>query len=410
MTFLLRVDGHRWRHNVDAVLAGRDDPGTGGRVVPVAKSNGYGLGQALVARQMRQRQRPVIAVGTIFEALDAHLEWDADILVLTPWTVAEQQSVMAWRQARQRYGTMLITTIADTASLHAIALDAQSHPARPVRILLEGLTSVRRFGFRQPELQVALREPAVVDAMASGALRLAGLALHLPMVAPHLGRTDPNRHLIDEAPDEPVIAGSGTVQQAVSWARWWLAEVGRCNAAVPGSDADFSCAADVWVSHLTHDELHQVRAALPDVPVHPRIGTALWLGDPGALQAQGVVLAVHRADAGGAGYFQRRLPGDSHLAIVGGGTNHGVALSGPIGAATLRRRVTTATNGVLDAVGRVPSPFRWQGKRLWFLEAPHASVSLLVVPKGTRPPAVGDEIPCQVRLTTAHFDQVLGLE
>lgn len=410
MTFLLRVDEHRWRHNVDAVLTGRDDPASGGRVVPVAKSNGYGLGQALVAREMRHRKRPVIAVGTIYEALDVHLEWDADILVLTPWNVAEPQSVTAWRQARHRYGTMLITTIADTASLHAIAEESQGHPARPVRVLLEGLTSVRRFGFIQPELQAALREPLVVDAMSSGALRLAGLALHLPMVAPHLGRTDPNRHLADEAPTEPVIPGSGKVQQAVAWARWWLAEVGRCNAGVPGTESDFSCAADVWVSHLTHDELHEVRAALPDVPVHPRIGTALWLGDPGALEAHGVVLAVHRAHSGGAGYFQRRLPGGSHLAIVGGGTSHGVALSGPIGAATLRRRVTTATNGLLDAVGRVPSPFRWQGKRLWFLEAPHASVSLLVVPKGVRPPQVGEEIPCQVRLTTAHFDHVVGLE
>ncbi len=164
------------------------------------------------------------------------------------------------------------------------------------------------------------------------------------------------------------------------------------------------------MSHLNHDELHQMRAALPDVPVHPRIGTALWLGDIGALQAYGVVLAVHRADAGGAGYFQHRLPGGSHLVIVGGGTNHGVAMSGPIGSATLRRRLSTAATGLLDAVGRVPSPFRWQGKRLRFLEAPHASVSLVVVPKGVRPPEVGAELPCQVRFSTARFDEVLGLE
>ncbi len=187
MTFLLRVDGHRWRHTVDAVLQGRDDPGTGGRVVPVAKSNGYGLGQALIARQMRHRQRPVLSVGTIYEALEEHLEWNADLLVLTPWQVGEPQALDAWRRARHRYGTMLITTIADTASLHAIAEESLAHPARPIRILVEGLTSVKRFGFPQPELQAALREPVVVEAMAAGALRFAGLALHLPIVPPQVG-------------------------------------------------------------------------------------------------------------------------------------------------------------------------------------------------------------------------------
>lgn len=410
MTFLLRVDPHRWNHTVDAVLAGRDDPGTGGRVIPVAKSNGYGLGQALLARQMSQRERPVLAVGTIYEALDDHLDWSADLLVLTPWHLAEPQSLQAWRRARHRYGTMLITTIADTPSLHAIAEESLGHPARPIRILVEGLTSTKRFGFIQPELQAALREPVVVEALAAGALRLAGLALHLPIAPPQIARTEPTRHLVDEPSAEPVIEGSGVVRQAVSWANWWLAEVGRCSEAATGDEADFSCAADLWVSHLGHDELQQARAALPDVPVHPRIGTALWLGDTGAMQAAGVVLAVHRADAGGAGYFQHRLPGGSHLVVVGGGTNHGVAMSGPIGAATLRRRVSTAANGLLDAVGRVPSPFRWQGKRLRFLEAPHASVSLLIVPKGVRPPEVGEELPCQVRFSTSHFDQVLGLE
>ena len=36
--------------------------------------------------------------------------------------------------------------------------------------------------------------------------------------------------------------------------------------------------------------------------------------------------------------------------------------------------------------------------------------SLLIVPKGVRPPEVGEELPCQVRFSTSHFDQVLGLE
>ncbi len=410
MTFLLRVDGQRWQANVDAVLSRRDDAATGGSVIPVAKSNGYGLGQAALARQMRHRRRSVLSVGTVFEAVEPHLEWDADLLVLTPWNLAEQHAAAAWEQARLRYGTMLITTLADTASLRALAQESLQHPGRPVRVLLEGLTSVRRFGFTQPELSAALREEVVAEAMAAGALRLAGLALHLPLAAPLVPDTKASRHLASDPSLEPHIEGSGKVQQAVSWGQWWLTEVSRCHQAAAGTDADFSCAADLWTSHLSEQELGDVRAALRDVAVHPRIGTALWLGDIGSLQAFGVVLAVHPADAGGAGYFQRRLPKGANLVIVGGGTTHGVAMTGPIGSATLRRRATTAGNGLLEAAGRVLSPFRWHGKRLWFHEAPHASVSLVVVPKGVRPPQVGEELPCQIRLSTARFDQVLGLQ
>ena len=47
---------------------------------------------------------------------------DADLLVLTPWQVGEPQALDAWRRVRHRYGTMLITTIADTPSLHPIFL------------------------------------------------------------------------------------------------------------------------------------------------------------------------------------------------------------------------------------------------------------------------------------------------
>jgi hypothetical protein len=65
---------------------------------------------------------------------------------------------------------------------------------------------------------------------------------------------------------------------------------------------------------------------------------------------------------------------------------------------------------VLDAAGRALSPFRWRGKRLRFLEAPHASVSLVLVPKGMPAPKVGDELPCQMRYSTSVFDQVVGLE
>lgn len=408
MTFLLRVDAERWHANVDAVLADRDDRSSGGQLIPVAKSNGYGLGQALLARQMRARRRSALGVGTIHEAIDPHLDWDADLLVLTPWNAVEKIADAAWRQARQRYGTMLITTAADSASLRALAQQAMDHPDRPVRVLVEALTSVRRFGFIQPELQAALRDPVVVDALSCGALRLSGLALHLPMVAPEVARTQADRHLADALPTGPVVAGSGKTVQAAQWAMWWLAQVSALGPTL-GPDADLSSAAQIWVSHLSPGELRDLRAALPDVPVHPRIGTALWLAEAASMNAYGIVLAVHPSAPGGAGYFQRRVPSGAHLLVVGGGTNHGVAMSAPIGAATLRRRVSTAGTGLLDAAGRAISPFRWRGKRLRFLESPHASVSLVICPKGLPAPEVGTELPCQIRLTTAHFDHIVGL-
>jgi hypothetical protein len=37
-------------------------------------------------------------------------------------------------------------------------------------------------------------------------------------------------------------------------------------------------------------------------------------------------------------------------------------------------------------------------------------VSLIRVPEGTTLPAVGDEVDVDVRLTTATFDRVLGLD
>jgi hypothetical protein len=65
------------------------------------------------------------------------------------------------------------------------------------------------------------------------------------------------------------------------------------------------------------------------------------------------------------------------------------------------------------------SPFSWDGKRRWFAEPPHMQVSLLwlsaddvrvATGRGGRVPAVGDELDCRVRHTTALFDRIIGLE
>lgn len=378
MAFVLQIDGPRWQANIDRVLREYDD------VVPVIKSNGYGLGQQLLADRMKAMN--VLSVGTVYEALD--LNWDGDLLVLTPWQVADVDEEPAWAAAVQQYGPRLITTIADRESLLAVARGTTKR-----RVLLEGLTSTQRFGFTADQMAAVL--PEITEN-----IQLEGLALHLPMANPDLPDND---WLGPTSKPVPVIAGSGKTQQAAQWGMAWLSLLEK----LPGDGLDR--AATLWVSHLTASETRDLRAALPEVPVRPRIGTALWLGDLGSMQAYGVVLATHQPH-GGVGYFQRRLPSRSHLAIVGGGTTHGVAMAAPIGAASARRKLTNLGTAALESIGRVISPFRFQNQRLWFAETPHASVSLIQIPKGMQPPPVGTKLPCQIRQTTAHFDRVLGLD
>jgi hypothetical protein len=144
--------------------------------------------------------------------------------------------------------------------------------------------------------------------------------------------------------------------------------------------------------------------------LRPRIGTRLWLGDRGALKPAGSVLAVHPLPAGThVGYRQRTGPKDGTLVVVSGGTAHGIGLAAPTPAATVRQRVVTAGTGALDAAGRALSPFVWAGKKRWFAEPPHQHTSMIWLPKGCVIPAVGDQLPAEVRLTTSRFDAVLGL-
>jgi hypothetical protein len=87
-----------------------------------------------------------------------------------------------------------------------------------------------------------------------------------------------------------------------------------------------------------------------------------------------------------------------------------VALSAPTPAASARQRVVAAGTGMLDAGGRALSPFTVAGRQRWFAEPPHMQVSLVRLPAGVAPPAVGEQVRCDLRLTTASFDRILGLD
>jgi hypothetical protein len=162
------------------------------------------------------------------------------------------------------------------------------------------------------------------------------------------------------------------------------------------------------VSHLSETELAGLAARHPDLELRARIGTRLWLGDRGAAQARGMVLAVHRLSRGQRyGYRQRRAPRAGHLVVVGGGTSHGVALAAPTPASGLGQRARTVAAGGLEAMGRALSPFTVDGSRRWFAEPPHMQVSMLWLPDGVRVPEVGAELDTEVRMTTVSFDRTV---
>jgi hypothetical protein len=168
----------------------------------------------------------------------------------------------------------------------------------------------------------------------------------------------------------------------------------------------------VFVSHLSPEEIGSLAKRYPGTALRPRIGTALWLGDRAALEARGTVQNVQPVKKGDRfGYRQHKARGAGHLVVVSGGTSHGVGLENPKnfgrGRAGLAPRAKFAARSGLALLNRTLSPYSWQGKQLWFAEPPHMQVSVLFVPGGVAPPAVGDELPAAVSPVLTHVDGVV---
>ena len=335
MTFDLHVDAARWRRHLAGVA--ETTPG----LVPVIKGNGYGLGRDQLAFETTALGCATLAVGTYREVGEVQSRFDGDIVVLEPWRAFGADLV---------YGPRIIHTVGRAADLAELSL----RDDRP-RVVLEGLTSMRRHGFTAADLRTA--------SGAAQGVRLEGHALHLPL-------------------------GPGHVREVESWltaapARRW------------------------YLSHVTQDELTQLKQAHPDLDLRPRVGTELWLGDRAALSAKATVLDVHQIKRGErVGYRQRRSARGGTLLVVSGGTAHGIGLEGPSAASSPRHRVRSLAKGGLDAAGRSLSPYTVSGKQRWFVEPPHMQVSLIHIPTGDPVPDVGDEVEVQVRFTTTTFDHI----
>ncbi|MGB8020697.1 MAG: alanine racemase [Candidatus Nanopelagicales bacterium] len=398
MSFIITIDTPRWRAHQDAV---RDAIATAGAtVVPVAKGNGYGVGNVRLAAEARRMGLGTIAVGTVHEAPEVlAAQPDVDVLVLEPITLRAKVADEAWRALCDHPGAARVIHTVATPEAAADILEL-ADPSTPRRLVLEGLTSMRRFGMTEDQVAAAIA--VLAPAIASGSIVLEGLALHLPISSPEQPRIGSMAMLSSDSPPEPVVVGSARVHEVVAWGLLWPRLLANL--------AGLSDAGSLWLSHLDDRECADAHAVLPDLPILLRVGTRLWLGDRGALQASGTVLAVHATSQGqAAGYHQRRAPRDGHVIVVSGGTSHGVALAAPRTVSNVRQRAAAAGEGALEAAGRSRSPFHLPtGGHAWFLEPPHMHVSMLRLPHGTIPPPVGELIDCDVRFTTARPDAVVG--
>jgi hypothetical protein len=348
----LRVEVDRWRRHL--VTVAEATPG----IVPVAKGNGYGFGLPRLAEEASRLGVDTIAVGLPSEVEQVRERFAGDVVLMMPWRPDDS---LARELLADPHVITTVSRIGDLATIADLAGGLEQAP----RVILEVLTSMQRHGIRAEDLA------AVGDHL--GGITLEGWTIHLPLL-------DQGRYL-----------------EAERLARAALA-------AAPGT---------LWISHLPAAEAttlaRQLGGAGKDpIPLRLRVGTRLWLGDPGSLTTVATVLDVHPVRRGDrAGYRQRRIARSGWLVIMAGGTAHGIGMEAPTSASSNRQRVVALAQGGLQATGRALSPYTIAGSKRWFLEPPHMQASLVLLPDSVPPPTIGDDLPVELRLTTALVDRIV---
>ena len=158
MSFVLHVDGERWRSAHDRFVA--DRPG----IVPVVKGNGYGFGRDLLCAEAARLGVELVAIGTYAELPEALATFGRDVLVMEPYRAAIRGGLP---DLANRRAVHTVTTLDDVEDLRAANPEA--------RVVVEGLTSMNRFG--APATDVA-GLAADADAV--------GVTLHLPLGTGHV--------------------------------------------------------------------------------------------------------------------------------------------------------------------------------------------------------------------------------
>jgi hypothetical protein len=343
----LHLDVERWRRHL--VSEAEVTPG----LVPVVKGNGYGFGLRRLAEEAARLGVDALAVGVVDEVAEVRDVFPGTVVVLNPWDAANPTAVELAEDPK------VLTTVSRLEDLAALA-DLETRP----RVLVEVLTSMRRHGIDPSQLD---RVALLLDRV-----KFEGWSLHLPLDE-HGRRAETER----------------------------LARAALAAAAGP-----------LWISHLPPTEARDVVAGLaapgePPAPLRLRSGTRLWLGDPDSRRTTATVMDVHAVERGQrVGYRQRKAPTSGYVVVVAGGTSQGVGMEAPTSASTLRQRAVALAGGGLEASGRALSPYTIDGRKRWFLEPPHMQSSQLFLPAGVTPPERGDEVPVELRLTTATVDRI----
>jgi len=344
MSFRLSIDGERWAQSQRRVAARL--PG----LVPVIKGNGYGFGAALLAARCQDLGVPTVAVGTAAEIAPVRRIFRGEVMVMAPLQLDDVPLAT-------RATGALVWTVAQ-----AEVLDRLAGLASAPRVVLELDSPLHQHGV--PIAQLRSLAPVLRR------VRLAGAALHLP--------SGGNR-----------AAATGAVLRALAGLREAGVEL-----------------EDLWVSHLTADEIDRLNRLEPEVRIRARIGTGLWLADRDAFTASGTVLDTRPVPGREPiGYRQRRSAAGA-LVVVSGGTGHGIGLRSSTARGGWFDRIQAATAGAAHAAGLSPSPFHWAGRRLRYADVPHMQVSMLLVPTGTATPRIGDQLRCDVRMPVTTFDEI----
>jgi len=370
MTFTLTVDAKKFRSHLTSVIAQFKDAGA--EVLPVIKGNGYGFGRMTLADEVTKLELEQLCVGTIWEAGEILENFAGQVVVLEPLSPADSLANEHWATLLAEHADRLIAVISTT--------DLQLVQQIGVRkIWIEALTSMNRFGLAPHQIAEVLKK---LDPQIS----VVGFSLHLPIVEPVANK-------LTKFEATAVNTNSNKVREVIGWISW-LSEV-----------TEFKTQnISLSVSHLSATQIAQIKRERAEVTLQIRLGTSLWLGNPKALSVTGTVLAVHEiANNERAGYQQNS--GGRKVVVVSGGTAHGVALAAPITTSSLRKRGIAVVEGLAQAVGKIRSPFTYNGSNLNFVEPSHMHVSMLWADNYAI--NVGDEIACNVRNTTANFDAVI---
>lgn len=317
-------------------------------LVPVAKGNGYGYGLQRLGAEAERMGVPVLAVGTSQEvAAVREGGWEGDVVVLTPWSRHDEVATGLLADDR------VITTVARVDDL------AEVGRLRPgARVIVELLTSMKRHGVSVDDVT---RVRGLLEQVC-----FEGWTIHLPMKA------------ADPLGEAHALAAAAIVEVE----------------------------APVWLSHLSPADFATLTSRLP-VVTHLRMGTKLWLGAPKTRRVTARVLDLHPVKRGEkVGYWQHRMRSEGWVVVVSGGTANGVALTAPTSGATLKQRLVTAASGAMDATGFALSPYTIAGKKRMFVEPPHMQSSLVFL-FGAGSVAIGDEVPVELRLTTATVDRII---